>query len=192
MFHLSHSVFARPAPAMTAHDDDRRFLTRVVLRNYKSIAAADVYPSQVSFLVGPNGAGKSNVLDALRFVAESLRIDDGSCDPRARRNQRSPATIQRTSQSLRNSPRVSFRESVGSLFFYSSGQDRRSLRDQERRMHYLDDQDHQQYSEKLLPGARRQSSTEYSSISSSRPSSPFVFGCSIWNRTLWTTVRRIS
>lgn len=58
---------------MTAHDIDRRFLTRVVLRNYKSIAAADVSPSQVSFLVGPNGSGKSNFLDALRFVAESLR-----------------------------------------------------------------------------------------------------------------------
>lgn len=60
------------------HDDDRRFLTRVVLRNYKSIAAADVSPSQVSFLVGPNGSGKSNFLDALRFVAESLRstMDD--------------------------------------------------------------------------------------------------------------------
>ena len=57
---------------MTAHDD-RRFLTRVVLRNYKSIAAADISPSQVSFLVGPNGSGKSNFLDALRFVAESLR-----------------------------------------------------------------------------------------------------------------------
>ena len=55
------------------HDNDRRFLTRVVLRNYKSIAAADVSPSQVSFLVGPNGSGKSNFLDALRFVAESLR-----------------------------------------------------------------------------------------------------------------------
>lgn len=58
---------------MTEHDHDRRFLTRVVLRNYKSIAAADVSPAQVSFLVGPNGSGKSNFLDALRFVADSLR-----------------------------------------------------------------------------------------------------------------------
>lgn len=58
---------------MTAHDDDRRFLTRIVLRNYKSIAAADISPSQISFLVGPNGSGKSNLLDALRFVADSLR-----------------------------------------------------------------------------------------------------------------------
>ncbi len=58
---------------MTALDNDRRFLTRVVLRNYKSIAACDVSPSQVAFLVGPNGSGKSNFIDALRFVAESLR-----------------------------------------------------------------------------------------------------------------------
>ena len=58
---------------MTVPDDDRRFLTRVVLRNYKSIAACDVSPSQVAFLVGPNGSGKSNFIDALRFVAESLR-----------------------------------------------------------------------------------------------------------------------
>ena len=54
-------------------DGDRRLLTRVVLRNYKSIAACDISPSQVAFLVGPNGSGKSNFLDALRFVAESLR-----------------------------------------------------------------------------------------------------------------------
>ena len=49
-----------------------RLITRVVLRNYKSIAACDVAPAQLSFLVGPNGAGKSNFLDALRFVADSL------------------------------------------------------------------------------------------------------------------------
>ncbi len=49
-----------------------RLITRVVLRNYKSIAACDVAPARISFLVGPNGAGKSNFLDALRFVADSL------------------------------------------------------------------------------------------------------------------------
>lgn len=53
---------------------DRRLLTRVVVRNYKSIAACDVSPAQLTFLVGPNGAGKSNFLDALRFVADSLRF----------------------------------------------------------------------------------------------------------------------
>ena len=53
---------------------DRRLLTRVVLRNYKSIAACDVAPAQLSFLVGPNGSGKSNFLDALRFIADSLQF----------------------------------------------------------------------------------------------------------------------
>ncbi len=51
---------------------DRRLLTRIVLRNYKSIGACDVRPAQLSFLVGPNGSGKSNFLDALRFTAESI------------------------------------------------------------------------------------------------------------------------
>ena len=54
-------------------NQDRRLITRVVLRNYKSIAACDVSPAQLTFLVGPNGSGKSNFLDALRFVADSLR-----------------------------------------------------------------------------------------------------------------------
>jgi predicted ATPase len=49
------------------------FLTRVVLKNYKSIEACDVDLHSLTFLVGPNGAGKSNFLDALRFVADSLR-----------------------------------------------------------------------------------------------------------------------
>ena len=49
-----------------------RLITRVVLRNYKSIAACDVAPDGLTFLVGPNGAGKSNFLDALCFVADSL------------------------------------------------------------------------------------------------------------------------
>ena len=52
----------------------RRLLTRVVLRSYKSIAACDISPAQLSFLVGPNGAGKSNFLDALRFVADAVRF----------------------------------------------------------------------------------------------------------------------
>lgn len=49
------------------------FLTRVALRNYKSIRACDVALGPLMLLVGPNGSGKSNFLDALRFVAESLR-----------------------------------------------------------------------------------------------------------------------
>ena len=52
----------------------RTTITRVTLRNYKSIAACDVKLAPLAVLVGPNGSGKSNFLDALRFVAESLRL----------------------------------------------------------------------------------------------------------------------
>ena len=55
-------------------DNDPRMVTRIALRNYKSVAACDVHLAPLSFLVGPNGCGKSNFLDALRFVAEALRF----------------------------------------------------------------------------------------------------------------------
>ena len=51
---------------------DSMFITRVVLKNYKSIAACDVRLGPLTFLVGRNGSGKSNFLDALRFVADAL------------------------------------------------------------------------------------------------------------------------
>lgn len=47
-------------------------ITRVVLKNYKSIAACSVLLRPLIFLVGQNGSGKSNFLDALRLVSESL------------------------------------------------------------------------------------------------------------------------
>ena len=53
---------------------DHRLLTRVALRNYKSIVASDTSLSQISFLVGLNSSGKSNFLDALHFVCDSLRF----------------------------------------------------------------------------------------------------------------------
>lgn len=48
------------------------FLTRVVLRNYKSIGQCDVRLGPLTFLVGSNGSGKSNFLDALHFVRDAL------------------------------------------------------------------------------------------------------------------------
>lgn len=48
------------------------FLERVVVRNYKSIAACSVRLRPLVFLVGQNGSGKSNFLDALQFVREAL------------------------------------------------------------------------------------------------------------------------
>lgn len=48
------------------------FLTRVVLRNYKSIASCDVRLGPLTYLVGANGSGKSNFLDALHLVRDAL------------------------------------------------------------------------------------------------------------------------
>lgn len=48
------------------------FLTRVVLRNYKSIGACDVRLGPLTYLVGANGSGKSNFLDALHLVRDAL------------------------------------------------------------------------------------------------------------------------
>ena len=56
---------------------DERLVTRVVLRDFKSIAACDVALAPVTFLVGRNGSGKTNFLSALRLVSDGLR---GSLD----------------------------------------------------------------------------------------------------------------
>ena len=50
---------------------DRGFITRVAIKNYKSIAACDVRPASLSFLVGPNGSGKSNFLGLQDFGWEN-------------------------------------------------------------------------------------------------------------------------
>jgi predicted ATPase len=56
---------------------DSVLITRVVLKNYKSVAACSVRLRPLLVLVGQNGSGKSNFLDALRLVSESL---NGSLD----------------------------------------------------------------------------------------------------------------
>ena len=48
------------------------FITRVKLRNYKSIARCDVELGSLAILVGPNGSGKSNFLDALLLTSQAL------------------------------------------------------------------------------------------------------------------------
>src|SRR3954467_14517756 len=53
------------------------FLTRVVLRNYKSIGSCDVRLHPLTYLIGANGSGKSNFLDALHLVRDAL---NGSLD----------------------------------------------------------------------------------------------------------------
>jgi len=44
------------------------------IRNFRSIAKAQLRLADLTILVGPNGAGKSNILDALRFVSEALSV----------------------------------------------------------------------------------------------------------------------
>jgi predicted ATPase len=48
-------------------------ITKVIIRNFKSIPECRVELDHLTVFVGPNGAGKSNFLDALSFVADSLR-----------------------------------------------------------------------------------------------------------------------
>jgi predicted ATPase len=52
-------------------------ITRVILRNYKSIGYCDVRLGPLTYLVGPNGSGKSNFLDSLHLVRDAL---SGSID----------------------------------------------------------------------------------------------------------------
>ena len=46
------------------------FISRIIIKNYKSIARCDVRLGALQFLVGRNGSGKSNFLDALAFVRD--------------------------------------------------------------------------------------------------------------------------
>lgn len=51
---------------------DRPRITRVKLRNYRSIASCDVPLNDLTLLVGPNGSGKSNFLDAIAFLRDAM------------------------------------------------------------------------------------------------------------------------
>lgn len=49
-------------------------IKQLTIRNFRSIAKAQLRLEDLTILVGPNGAGKSNVLDALRFVSDALTV----------------------------------------------------------------------------------------------------------------------
>jgi predicted ATPase len=48
------------------------FISRVRLRNFKSIAECDVTLGPLTVLIGPNGSGKSNFLQALRLLGRAV------------------------------------------------------------------------------------------------------------------------
>lgn len=48
------------------------FITRLRIRDFRSIAECDVALGPLTVLVGPNAAGKSNFLDAIEFVTHAV------------------------------------------------------------------------------------------------------------------------
>lgn len=79
----------------------RVFVSEVAIQNYKSIGQCRVQLHPLTLLVGRNGAGKSNFLDALRFVADSLRTtlehairDRGGINEVRRRSRGHPTHFQ--------------------------------------------------------------------------------------------------
>ncbi|WP_283992632.1 AAA family ATPase [Streptomyces sp. 549] len=53
------------------------FLTRVRVKNFRSLSECDVRLGPLTVLAGPNAAGKSNFIDAIRFVRDALRSSPG-------------------------------------------------------------------------------------------------------------------
>lgn len=49
-------------------------ITRVHVKNYRSLENVDVELGRLTVLVGRNGAGKSNLVDAVKFVQEALQV----------------------------------------------------------------------------------------------------------------------
>jgi predicted ATPase len=47
-------------------------ITKLRIEHYKSIERVEITPGPLTILVGPNGSGKSNIVDAVRFVRDSV------------------------------------------------------------------------------------------------------------------------
>ena len=43
-------------------------ISRIAIKNFRSLKDVELRPGPLTVLIGPNGSGKSNILDALRFV----------------------------------------------------------------------------------------------------------------------------
>ena len=43
-------------------------ISRIAIKNFRSLRDVELRPGNLTVLIGPNGAGKSNILDALRFI----------------------------------------------------------------------------------------------------------------------------
>lgn len=69
----------RPDNLSFAYDDGgmttTQRLTSLSAREFRSLANVEIPLSPLTVLVGPNGSGKTNVLNALRFLASTVRFD---------------------------------------------------------------------------------------------------------------------
>ena len=43
-------------------------ISRIAIKNFRSLRDVELRPGPLTVLIGPNGAGKSNILDALKFL----------------------------------------------------------------------------------------------------------------------------
>ena len=49
-------------------------ISRICIKNYRSLGDINLTLGNLTVLVGPNGSGKSNLIDAIRFVSEALQF----------------------------------------------------------------------------------------------------------------------
>ena len=73
---INEGPACRPGLAPTGKMRTPPYITQLILRNYKSIAAARVRLQALTFLVGPNGSGKSTTLKVLLGLVSPTR---GQC-----------------------------------------------------------------------------------------------------------------
>src|SRR5262245_36281804 len=52
-------------------------ITRLYVRNYRSIGEIELELGSLTALAGPNGSGKSNVADVLRFLSDCVNTSLG-------------------------------------------------------------------------------------------------------------------
>ena len=56
-------------------NEEKSGITRIRVKNFRSIADSSLELGPTTVLVGPNGSGKSNLLDAVAFLSDALRAN---------------------------------------------------------------------------------------------------------------------
>ena len=57
------------------NNEEKSGITRIRVKNFRSIADSSLELGAATVLVGPNGSGKSNFLDAVAFLSDALRTN---------------------------------------------------------------------------------------------------------------------